>query len=83
MNAPSCGRDVAPHGRLLGTTGLPVGLHVNPISLLNFWKVSVHSFHQQSAIRFPFHSPSQKIKLNREVLQHATMHGGGGMHYSR
>ena len=27
MNAPSCGRDVAPHGRLLGTTGLPVGLH--------------------------------------------------------
>jgi hypothetical protein len=27
MNAPAFGRDVAPHGRLLVTTGLPVGLH--------------------------------------------------------
>ena len=34
MNAPSCGRDVAPHGHLLGTTGLPVGLHRCEIGMI-------------------------------------------------
>ena len=30
---PLYGRDVAPHRRLLGTTGLPVGLHITEVMI--------------------------------------------------
>ena len=49
----------------------------------DFYKVSIPSSHPQSVIRFPFHSPTQKITLNREALHTQPSLSWVGMHNSR